>query len=189
MHVETSQLPRAIQAALAEVGYGRKDIGVSAAESFTPSVGGGQGYKGFCAIVDLATGERRVSWGSWGGSNMFNPTNIVDLDTEAKPLLPNLAVIKGQIGGGHPAYASVTVHPSTLAPLLPPATDVTAQEKRACAIIAGYKSFARAEYFASAGLGEYGPTNPVIVACAAKGLVKVNKGGAVAITTAGRNAR
>ena len=47
----------------------------------------------------------------------------------------------------------------------------------------------RADEFARAGLGKYGADNPLVVELAAAGLVSINKAGAVAVTTAGRNAR
>lgn len=191
MRVETRELPDSIQKALKSVGYGRRDIAVSTGTSFVLQNGGASGKKSFSTIVNLDTGMFKTEMGSWGGANMFNQT-LTDDDNTRRPLPPGIAVIQGSLGGGEPTYATIMVHPSTLAPLLPaPAgTDgPTEDEVKALDIIGGLISSARKTAFDREGLGAYGASNPIVDSLAKKGLVKTTANGAVAITTAGKNAR
>ena len=190
LNMETRELPASIQKALKSVGYGRRDIKVSTSTRFSLQSGGADGKKSFSCLVNLDTGLFKTEMGSWGGGNMFNQT-LSDDDATVRPLPPGIAVILGSMGGGQPTYATITVHPSTLAPLLPQKTGdgPTDDEVKALDIIGGLISSARKTTFDREGLGNYSAANPIIVSLAAKGLVKTTANGAVAITTAGKNAR
>lgn len=72
---------------------------------------------------------------------------------------------------------------SNVAPLPPGLDEPSAL---ALAVIAGFKSFARAEYYARAGLGTYAPDSPPIATLVRARLVSVNRAGAIALTDAGR---
>ena len=111
MYIECKKLPGALKCALASVRYFGADISVKAAETVSPFMGGGKGYRGFFVAVDLSTGERKITWGSWGGANMFNPGNRVDLDTDEYEMRPGFAVIKGTEGGikGNCQYATISI--------------------------------------------------------------------------------
>lgn len=188
LYVDVVALPATLQRALASVGYGRKNISVEASETYSPLVAGGDGYRGFCVAVNLATGETRGSRGSWGGANAFSPGNAVDLDSGEHPLAPGFAVINGHEGGSRPVWAGLTVHPGDLAPLLPAgAPELSEDEKRALGIIAGFKGGYRADEFRRYGL-EYDPAGTLLRGLERKGLVKINRAGGVQVTTAGRNA-
>jgi hypothetical protein len=191
MHIETKQLPRSLQAALVGVGYGRRDIALRARDSYCLQQGSGKGGRAFVVAVNITTGQRQATHGSWGGANMFNPQNHVDLDTTKRPLPPGFAIIEGSEGGGRPVYATISVHPDNLAKLLPaaPSVELSKQDKNALNIIGGIKSGYRANEFSRAGLGPYGPDNPHVVKLVELGFLKVNRAGAISITTAGRNAR
>jgi len=198
VYVQVKTLPQALQNALKAHGYGRADIAVDAAETFTAFVAGGQGQKGFCTLVNLATGETETHWGSWGGSNMFSPGNAVDNDQRDSALPPNFAVIKGSEGNS--TYATITVNPSSLAPLLPVAAEgISDTDKK---ILVCYKSLKSGQYRNEALLKVFSdapswkPADPKHSAALAsaldslvsRGLLKRSSNGATQITTEGKNA-
>jgi hypothetical protein len=92
MYTQVKDLPETIQSALNSLNYGRKDISLEVAESISPRVGGGDGLRGFCCIVNIETGERKTEVGSWGGSSMFQESavNPVDSDHTDYVIPPNL---------------------------------------------------------------------------------------------------
>ena len=183
-------LPAPLIAALKEVGYGRRDIRVETATSYSPGGAGGDGFRSFSVAVDLDTGHSKVLWGSWGGANMFNPQNQVDLDDKSYPLPTNGAVVKGTTGGSRPVYAYIVVNAANMAKLLP-ASDVaelTPQEMKALHSIGGLKSSGRADEFRRNGLGEYGPANPLVKALVEKKMLKVSPSG-ITLTLDGKNVR
>jgi len=186
VYAKTSDLPDAIQRALDEVGYGRKDIEVEAAEEISPLGAGGAGRREFFAIVDLSSGRHEVEWGSWGGANMFSPENRVDLDRNAYRIPANVAVVRGSSGGGHPTNARVYVRPDMLAPLLPAAgVSVTPRERWVLYTFDALTSAGRKDEWAR----ERHPPSPAeLDAFVARGWLKRNKAGATQITTEGRNA-
>jgi hypothetical protein len=97
MYVAVKELPNSLIRALASIGYGKKDIDVNIQDTVSLQVSGGDGRRGFALIVNLATGETHMLQGSWGGSNMFNPDNRVDLDQRDHKLGENVAVSLGSI--------------------------------------------------------------------------------------------
>jgi hypothetical protein len=112
-------LPDSLIRALESVSYKRKDIHVTVKDTESISVSGGSGYRGFCVIVDLSTGQRETLIGSWGGANMFSPENRVDMDTQSRVLGNNVVVIKGSTGGDRPVYATITIGHKNVVPMLP----------------------------------------------------------------------
>lgn len=118
----TKDMPDSVKKALRQVGYKRSTISVIPATEVSPSYAGGAGRRGFFVAFDLATGNIKVhEVGSWGGSNMFNPTNRVDLDQKMYPIPLNAGVIQGS--EGETVFADLYIHPENLAKL------VTAGEK------------------------------------------------------------
>ncbi len=184
MHVKIEDLPTAVQNALRAHGYHRKDISVEESESYTPQGPGGQGSRSVCTVVNCITGERKTEIGSWGGANMFTQ-NSVDTDSKTYPIPPNCAVIKGSIG--EKAWLYVYVAPGMTIGLLPPAVEMSDDEKRALAVIRGIRGGHRADYFSRHRLGAYGGENAHVQRLKALGFVTVNRGGAIAVTTEGRN--
>lgn len=183
MYVQTSELPETLQSALLSCGYHRKDIEVEARETASVRVGGGSGYRGFVVLVDIATGRQETHTGSWGGANMFNPKNAVDLDGTERPIVPGLAVIKGSQGGGRPVYATIALHPDNVAKYLPAPPAVTEREGKILGYIP-YKSDYRKKE-----LERMGATAEEVEALVSRGFIARNRGGAMSLTTAGRNAR
>ena len=185
-HVPVQDLPDSLRRVLRELKYGRRDIRIESRSTFSFGGAGGDGYRDFTAVVNMETGAHKIERGSWGGANAWSRPGLVDSDAGNHPIPDNGAVIKGTEGGGHPTYAYIIVGPQNVAQLIPERTELPADEREALNVVR-LKSGYRAEYFTRQGLGVYGPTNPLIVSLAKKGLVKVTATG-IAITTAGKNA-
>jgi hypothetical protein len=181
VHIETKNLPSILQRELAKVEYKGRDICVEAKEKAYLSDCGSDGRRAFVVILNMTTGESRYVQGSWGGPNMFSPTNPVDLDDREYPIPPNGAVIRGSEGYGG-VRASIFVHPSSLTPLLPAGPTVTDREKQILGLM-GFNGKYKGEEMRRANV-----TQEELKTLADKGLIKVNKAGATSITTAGKNA-
>lgn len=185
MRVATKDLPDTIQSALRALNYHRHDIDVDTAERVSLHDAGSAGRRGFVALVDLASGETRVSRGSWGGANIANPDNPVDLDTSLHELPEGGAVIRGSEGGDRPVYATVTLNPRNVMPWLSaPAEELTDKERK---ILEAYGTLKAGEYRKQA-LREAKATEADIDALVSRGLLK-KTGAGVQITTAGKNTR
>jgi hypothetical protein len=207
-HVKVKELPEVLRSALVSVGYHGADVAIKASERYSMSTGGsGNGRRAFVCAVNLATGERIMRQGSWGGPNPFNPTNAVDLDDTVRDLPPNFAVIHGS--EGEQVYASVDVNPATLAPLLPEAPTLTESERAILCAYAGLTSAGRKRQIedwcsnaARAGDPDYvnawarrqaeatckQAIETLIAGLVSRGFLARNKAGAVSVTTAGKNA-
>ena len=187
IYVDVRELPDTVRKVLKELGYGRKDIKVDVATSFTIGNASGAGLKAFWVVVNIATGQHHIEWGSWGGANMFLQRNPVDLDMEPHQLPPGAIIIKGT--KGQTVYAHIIAHPGNVLQLNPPQdTTLTDKEKDALAIVGGVTSGYRKDEFIRKGLGAYGPDNPFVKSLASKGLIQVTRAG-MSITTKGRNMR
>ena len=186
-YVNTKDLPPVVRKALAAVGYGRETIEMKPRETFTLQYMADDGARGFNVLINLATEQFDLTWGSWGGPNMFAHANLTDRDDTARPLPDGIIHLQGQ-AGGRGCFAHLRVNPKTLAPLLPaaPTVDLTEKEHKALRAVATLTSAGRKDEFSREGLGVYGPTNPLIAGLAEKGLVKVGKVG-VSITLEGKN--
>jgi len=170
------ELPQSIQSTLSQLGYHKKDISIEAKEQVSIFDAGGDGRRGFYAIVALdGSVAPEVHYGSWGGANMFNPSNRVDTDDSMYTMLPGVAVITGSTG--EKTYAYITIHPDNMVALLPVKVDITDRQKSILSNFIGLKPAYRNKY-------------PVaeIDEMVAKGLLKKNKAGAVSVTTEGKNA-
>jgi hypothetical protein len=185
MYVEVKTLAPVIQSALKAVKYGAKDIKVEVADTVSPVVAGGTGQRGFVTIINLATGESKSMRGSWGGANMFNPTNTVDLDTSTYHIPTDGVVIKGVTG--YPRTFA-TLYTTAMGPFLPsgdPEEVLTNEEQQALYCHAAIKGgqYRRDEL-------RYRKVSQVTVdSLVDRGYLKRNKAGSVSITTKGKNAR
>lgn len=189
MKVKRQALPPSLQSALRSVGFHGHDIGVFARETFYAQDMGGEGRRAFLCIVDMENGDRELTFGSWGGPGIGSTGNIVDNDSTPRPLPPNVAVIQGSEGGNRPTFATISVHPSTLAPLLPAPSSVSEEDKRALKAINGHISSYRKTAWSEADLpGSYSPENSLVVSLAVRGFLKITKAGAISVTTEGKNA-
>lgn len=185
-YVTVKELPEPVRAALEAVGYRRSDVEVLVAPSVVLSnAGSGSGRQAFTALVNLSDGRHHLTWGSWGGANMFNTSNPVDLDDRPYTLPVDGVAITGSRGGGHPVWATVYVPASAAERMLPgPREALPTAERDALychkAITGG--AYRRDELRRR----NVGPDT--IDALVLRGLLKRNKAGSVQITTAGKNA-
>jgi hypothetical protein len=186
MYAQVRELPNAIQTLLASLGYGSKDILVETGTEVSPLGPGGDGLREFCAILDLSTGERKVEWGSWGGANMFNPRNRVDLDGNLYPIPPNSCVVKGHTGGGRPVYATLTVRPDMVLPCLPSKVGLNPRLQWILDTLKRYNSGGRKYEFHR--WEHVPPSDGEFKELETLGLIKITKSGAISVTTAGKNA-
>jgi hypothetical protein len=184
MYAKVKELPQSLQRALASLGYCKSDVSVTGVETTSLHSLGGDGYRSYACIVNLSTGRFETTLGSWGGPNMFAPTNPVDMDRNSYVIPADGAVILGHEGGNQPVSASIYVAPATLAPMLPTGPTLTEVEQSAINIVGSTISSYRKEAFARAHV-----TPAVLDGLVSKGLLKRNKAGAISITTEGKNAR
>ena len=184
MYAKVADLPHVLQQALKSVGYGKKDIEVKTAETVRLSLQGGDGYRAFSTLVNLSTGQYETTMGSWGGSNMFNPSNPVDNDRQAYALPQGGAVIKGIEGGGRPVLATITLHPANVVPWLPATTELTEVERKTLACFKGRKPGP----YRNDALANAGSTPAIVDSLMVRGYLSRNRAGATQITTEGRNA-
>lgn len=182
MYIAIKNLPESVRRALNTLGYHRPDIDVSASESVSLNGASGDGHRCFACIMNLATGEYRITHGSWGGPNMFSPTNPVDTDEQQYAIPPDGAIIKGSSGAK--TFARIYVRPETLAPMLPAAQSVTAEE---VAALYCHKALKGGEG-RRAELARYGVSAACLDGLVSRGFLKRNAAGACQITTEGRNA-
>lgn len=184
MYVNVKDLPYCLQEALARVGYTKKDVALEGREKVCLLDSGSDGRRAFAVLIDLETGERRTTYGSWGGANMFNPTNVVDLDDRAHTLPVGGAVVLGSEGYGG-VMARIFLHPENLTKLLPMKVDVSDKDR---AILEAIGSLKSGPYRREA-LQRIRATDEDINSLVARGFLNKNKAGAVSITTEGKNAR
>ena len=186
MYTQVKDLPETIQSALNSLGYGRKDISLEVAESISPAVSGGQGKRGFCCIVNIETGERKIDMGSWGGANCFGPSavNPVDSDRNDYVIPPNFAVIKGSEGGDRPVYATITISSSNMIKALPEKVELSARDQWLLYTFKGLTSAGRKNEWERCNDK---PSEADLVRFAINGWIKRRSDGACMITTEGKN--
>lgn len=182
VHVQTKDLPDFVKSVLRTNNYNRPDVAVVIADG-PVSVGGpvNDGQRGYTVAVDLATGNvSQTIMGSWGGGEG------TALDRGATVNVPqNFAVIDGETG--HVPYARIIVAPGTMAGALPEHIDLTDLQRQILGMVRSLNSRGRKDECSYRGISET-QYMEVCQELATMGLVKINKAGAVAITTKGRNA-
>ena len=184
-YVIVRELPAPVQTALHAVGYRKSDVPFQVSSTVVLSAAGGSGYRGYAALVNLTTGQHTVTWGSWGGANMFNLDNAVDWDNRPYPLPADGVAITGSKGGTSPVSATVHIPASMTDRMLPgPELVLSPAERNALDCFRSYKS----GQYRQTELARRGATTAVIDALVTRGLLKRNKSGATQLTTAGRNA-
>jgi hypothetical protein len=184
--VETKALPPSVKRALALVGYKRPTIGVQASETVNVRSCPGDGSRGYYIVLALdGSVEPRISYGSWGGANPFE-TRQVDVDDRKHPIPPGGAVIVGSTGG-RGDFATLHVHPSNLARMLPAKTELTERQQDILEQWCSLSSAGRKTQW------EYGravkPTDAEINELVRLGMLKRNKAGAISATVEGHNNR
>lgn len=180
-YVKVKELPESLQSALHECGYRKTDVQILVKESESVFAGGGSGYRAFACLVNMSNGETQMMYGSWGGSNAFNPNNQVDQNDKLYAIPQNMAVIRGSEGGSSGVtYATVTISPLNILPVLQGAADVSEEEKRILAIFRSYKPAYRKQYLEG--------KQESIDSLVERGYIRRSANGALTITTAGKNA-
>lgn len=197
MYLKTKQLPAILQNALSSVGYKRADIEVSVKSEVSIHGLGGAGYRDFAVLINLETGESKRHNGSWGGANMFNPSNSIDLDTSMHTIPIGGAVILGSEGGGSPVSATIYVSSQNVFPALnEPKLELSQIEMGVLKVYDSIRGGVRQDYLTGykTGRGHYletplTATGLIYVQDHLKsmGLIKVTKSGGVSITTEGKN--
>jgi hypothetical protein len=187
-HVAVRSLPVSIQNALRQLRYGRSDIEVVTANSYSVAPAF-EGSRAVSVTVDIWSGKTTDSQrGSWGGSNPFESRPIDKV--ESTPIPADSVVIAGE-SGGRGTFLRIYGKPEEISIIMPAddkEVEISDSERKALNIIGGIKSGYRADRFRYDGLGEYNESNPLIQSLAAKGLIKVSRIG-IQITTLGRNYR
>lgn len=183
MYVSTKTLPDFVQSALKAVDYHKTDIEVKHVETFTPSYScGSAGRRGFTVLVNMDTQEHKINWGSWGGANMFNLDNPVDLDTSHYPMTPGMLVIQGS--SGYPmTWATILAHKSSAILPLPSGDELPENLLKTLYCFKGYKAFYRKELIDRGTIKQADVDKLVEM-----GHLSRNKAGATQITTQGKNA-
>jgi len=181
MHVLVADLPSSLQRALRSVGYARKDIRAEVGPTFTAPAAYGSGHRAQAMVVELATGRMEGVVGSWGGANPFEQHAI---DVGGESTLPSgFAALTSSMTG----YWTLHLNPANAAKWLGSGTsEVSPREAWILGSFAGLTSAGRKDEFSRHGRGQE-PSPEEIGTLAARGYLKVNKAGAVQITTAGKN--
>jgi len=181
MYIFVNDLPPIVQQTLRRFSYFRKDISITPKESVSIRSSGGAGQRDYTAIIQVGSNEVETHTGSWGGANIFNPDNEVDLGEKAIKIEPHIMVIKGS-EGGH-AYANIYAHSSIVKLYACDIESVSEQEK---SVLKAYKELKSGPYRTEA-LNRV-PNHRIIVSdLVNRGMLKQSKNGATQITTKGKN--
>lgn len=146
------------------------------------------GSKDEFAIVDLDSGK---AWNVPTTHPYFDrrPDGERCGNLELRELPPNCCLVQGGTFCGKPATYRIHLREENLAKLLPaPSAEISDGAKSALRIICSIKGGYRQDEFTRSGLGRYGADSPLIQELKSAGFVTINKAGAIAVTTAGRNA-
>lgn len=182
LYTETKLLPETVRRALENAGHHKADIEISQATEFRAPGAYGTGSRGYVAVVNLATGESQESFGSWGGANPFQTLPVDEPDGKA-PLAPGFVAIVGNVG--YRSFFELIVHPENFAKVLPPADEsVTPRERWILGVFKSLTSKGRKDEFGRHGT----PSAAEFDSLVARGFLTRNKAGAMALTTAGKNA-
>lgn len=181
-HVPIKELPDAVRAALAAVDFHQVDIPIDITDTVSPQECAGDGEKPFFIVVDLANSAHEIMWGSWGGANMFNPRNRVDLDGTHRPIPPGQLFIKGHISS-RPTWATLYISPADVSRMLPPPPPpLNNREALILGIFVQLNSKGRKEYLLNHHINQ-----SEVDSLVSQGFLTKNKTGAIGVTTLGRN--
>jgi hypothetical protein len=154
----------------------KRDIELEAKTQVSPQVlSTSEGSQGFLILINLQNNDVKTILGSFGGSNMFNMNNSVDLDKSMYSIPENGVVIKGSRYGG-PTYAYLLINPNNMANFLPEFSELTPLEAKILHFI---------QYKAKRG---FKFKEEIIQPLIEKGYVTRSPKGLVRITIDGKNA-
>lgn len=177
MFVNVKDLPISIRNALKDCSYHKADIEINFVESLEfCSRSYGNGYRGFTAIVDIATGYMQKEYGSWGGDNPFE-SKAVDRDNTIYNIPEGSAIIKGN--AGEKVFAKLYLSPKNVVPgLLPESNLINDDEYKVLNVFVRYKPAYRKEHLVD--------KENLIQKCIDCGYLKKD-GRGITITTDGKN--
>lgn len=179
MYARVKDLPPTVQGVLRSVHYAKADIRVEVEESVSAPHAYGKGHRGQIVMLELSTGRTQASVGSWGGDNPFE-SRPVDTGGES-PLPPGYAALTSSLTG----HWTLHLNPQNVAALLPSAGgEVTAREGYLLGVFRLNTVGRKYEWERHRG---HGPTEGEIASLASRGFLKVNRAGAVSLTTEGKN--
>lgn len=185
-HIELSDAPDCIRAAVAQCGKHGGTIPVLAAKEWYGGGGAFTGNRAIAVAVNLQTGQTSDALlGSWGGSNPFvdNPMDAPNVH----PIAPGHAIVAGETGG-RGTFVRCFVHPDSFAPLLKTEEHELSETAQRCLDVHCFlNSRGRREYFERHGWSA-DKLAKAKAELAAKGLLKVSRNGAAKVTAAGKNA-
>lgn len=184
MYVKIAALPQPVQDALASVQYSKGDIEVIPTSEASLADAGSAGRRAFVTMVNLTSGQSETTWGSWGGPNMFNRSNAVDLDTATYPMPEQGVVIRGSHGHGG-VWARIYVHPGMLGRELPAAAETVSQADLDALYCHGR---IKGGQYRRDEMQRRNVSVETVASLVERGLLKSNRAGATQITTEGKNA-
>jgi len=199
MYLKTNELPEMILRSLNSIGYTKKDVEIVVTDTVSLQGHVSNGQREQVLILNMLTGDKKLLTGSWGGPNMFNTTNVVDLDSRNHTIPENGIVIKMTEGNG-PMFGKIYVSKSNMILALKPTEELSQDEMQVLNVIQAYKPFARKEYLTGEQAGDRYAERlnmrrmseseliQVYAQLQNKGLIKINRIGSVSITTEGKNA-
>jgi hypothetical protein len=181
--VLVNTLPLSVQSTLRRIGYGKRDITVYPSEKVSPQGVGGDGYRCMFVMVKMSDQEEQATgvMGSFGGANIFNDSNIVDLMSESIAIPEGVCAIKATEGGNHPMTAFLHISPANCAKMLPEKAEFTDGEKSALRAFGFIGAYRKEE------LQRIRNSEQVISGLMARGLVE-KKGSGRGLSVAGKNA-
>jgi len=97
MHISMNQLPQCVINAAASDGHKKADIQVKECDSVSPFYPANDGSRGVCIVINLETGNKVRTYGSWGGANIFTSPAVDSLDSPI-PIPESCVVLKGSTG-------------------------------------------------------------------------------------------
>lgn len=185
MHISMKKLPQCVINAAASDGHKRADIKAVECDAVSPFYPADQGSRGICIVVNLKTGNKTKTYGSWGGANMFVSPPVDSLD-QPIPIPDSCVVLKGSTGNLN--LLTLYARAEFLSQFEEDEKqDLTEREMTVLWAHRSLNSKGRKEHYYSRGLtaaqldlAKSGLEN--------KGLLKIAKNGASKLTTAGRNA-
>jgi hypothetical protein len=180
-YVNVRDLPEVLSSALSTCSYAKPNVQILIKEKESVQGAGMQGYRSFAMIVNMSTGESKQLQGSWGGSNPFNPTNVVDNNDQVYVIPKDMAIILGFTGGSSGiTHATITFSPHNILPILTCAPDVSNEEQKLLAIMRGYKPAYRKPYLDA--------KKELVNSLVERGYIKRASNGALSLTVSGKNA-
>ncbi len=183
IYIQVRDLPSSVRNLLAGVGYNKADVCVIPKAEINPSSSGGDGYRAFFGFTKISENpeECNITYGSFGGPNMFNPQNLVDNLQKSFPIPEGICAMRGQEGGTRPVSATLYIHPNNCVKMLPEGTKLSLEEEKVL-VLYRYTSAYRAEE-----MKRIKNANQIQQTLIEKGLLKkVGKG--LGLTTEGKTA-